>query len=181
MTDDMRKFKIVTNLAWALLGLWALVIVMVIIALFSAPTKAHAFEDHLWGPPAKTKPVRRYKPPVKAWRRDDGWPVHHDRPSAPKPTMQELALGASRCDFPVVVVGSQRVSESEAEESAQKAWMEEVRFSLGEAYMDINSAKDYARMCSRSSIGEVLNQTMHRCRVVAIPCRPALVTGAPKQ
>lgn len=181
MTEEMRKFNIIANLCWALLGLWALVILMVAIALVTVPTKAHAFEDHLWGPPAKTKPVKRYKPPVKAWRREEGWPVHPSKPPQPKPSMQELALGSNRCDFPVVVVGSQRVTESEAEDSAQKAWMEEVRFSLGEAYMGIDNAKDYARMCSRSSIGEVLNQTMHRCRVVAIPCRPALVTGAPKQ
>lgn len=77
---------------------------------------------------------------------------------------------------PVAVVGSQYLNEPGAEESAQKAWHEAVRFHYGEAYMDLARAKEYRHRCSRSSIGEVVGQTMHRCEVSAIPCKPAMTS-----
>lgn len=75
---------------------------------------------------------------------------------------------------PVAVVGSQYLNEAGAEESAQKGWHEAVRFHHGEAYMDLGRAKDYRHRCSRSSIGEVVGQVMHRCEVSAIPCKPPM-------
>jgi len=84
----------------------------------------------------------------------------------------------THCVRPVKVVGSQDVRETAAEDSAKKAWAEEVRWAHGEAFMDIQNAKDYASRCSRSSIGEIAGQTFSRCEIVATPCRPGMVKGA---
>jgi hypothetical protein len=74
----------------------------------------------------------------------------------------------------VSVVGSQHVTENGAEESAVKGWAEQVRFAHGEQFMAIEGARDYAKRCTRSSIGELAGAMLHRCQVVARPCRPAL-------
>ncbi|WP_333790653.1 hypothetical protein [Sphingorhabdus sp.] len=84
------------------------------------------------------------------------------------------------CLTPVRVVGSQWATEGGAEESAQKAWAEETRFSYGEAYMDLANAVGYQKRCARSSIGEVAGQTLMRCEVDAVPCRPPFSAGASK-
>lgn len=78
------------------------------------------------------------------------------------------------CLKPVAAVGSQWVDIDGAEESAKKAWMEAVRWHHGESYIDIARAKDYRHRCSRSSIGEAIGQVMHRCEVMANPCKPTL-------
>lgn len=70
------------------------------------------------------------------------------------------------------VVGSQFINKEGAEESAQKAFMEEVRFRWGESFMSIETAQDYESRCTRSSVGEVLNQVFFRCEIRASPCRP---------
>lgn len=75
------------------------------------------------------------------------------------------------CLPPIRVVGSQDIREDAAEESAKKAWAEQVRWSHGESYQDINNAIAYAKRCSRSSIGEALGQYFSRCEVEAAPCR----------
>lgn len=87
--------------------------------------------------------------------------------------------GVVRCLAAVRVVGSQDVREGAAEESAKKAWAEMVRWQHGEAYQDFANAKDYAKRCARSSIGETLGQYFSRCEIVATPCRPAMVKGGP--
>lgn len=84
------------------------------------------------------------------------------------------------CLPPVRVVGSQWATESGAEESAQKAWAEATRFNHGEAYMDLTNAVGYQKRCARSSIGEVVGQTLTRCEVDAAPCRPPFTSGASK-
>lgn len=76
------------------------------------------------------------------------------------------------CLKPVRAVGSQWATESGAEESAQKSWREEVRFHHGESAADLDKAKEYARRCTKSSIGEVVGQSLYRCEVEAVPCRP---------
>jgi len=81
-----------------------------------------------------------------------------------------------KCYDSVRVVGSQWATEDGAEESARKAWMERVRWSIGEAAMSIEAAEDYSKRCSRSSVGEVANTVLHRCEVQARPCRPVFET-----
>lgn len=76
------------------------------------------------------------------------------------------------CLDKVRVVGSQWATASGAEDSAQKAWMEQVRWRYGESAMTIDVAKGYAKRCSRSSIGEAVGAVLHRCEVEARPCRP---------
>ena len=85
-----------------------------------------------------------------------------------------------KCLEPVRVIGSQFVTEQGAEESAQKAWMEAVRYDSGEQYMMLDNAQGYSHRCSRSSIGEIAGQVFYRCEVIAKPCRPLLVLGRDK-
>jgi hypothetical protein len=84
---------------------------------------------------------------------------------------------SATCYAAIRVVGSQGVSEDAAENSAQKGWMEQVRWKHGEHAMDIGNAKAYVKRCSRSSIGEILDKTFHRCEVEARPCRPKFEDG----
>jgi hypothetical protein len=82
------------------------------------------------------------------------------------------------CLSPVRVVGSQWATADGAEESAQKAWAETVRFNHGEAFMQLDQAVGYQKRCSRSSVGEMVGQTLIRCEVDAAPCRPPFTAGA---
>lgn len=100
--------------------------------------------------------------------------VKHE-PEARLYRAEDKPTRSMQCIERVTVVGSQWATEAGAEESAQKAWMEAVRWSHGEMSMDMKNAEGYARRCSRSSIGEVVGQTFHRCEVTARPCRPAMV------
>jgi hypothetical protein len=84
---------------------------------------------------------------------------------------------SATCYSAIRVVGSQGTNEEAAEQSAQKGWMEQVRWKHGEHAMDIGNARAYVKRCSRSSIGEVLNTTFHRCEVEAKPCRPKFEDG----
>jgi hypothetical protein len=84
---------------------------------------------------------------------------------------------SATCYSAIRVVGSQGLSEDAAEQSAQKGWMEQVRWKHGEHAMDIGNARAYVKRCSRSSIGEVLDKTFHRCEVEAKPCRPKFEDG----
>ncbi len=111
---------------------------------------------------AKPKPKKK---PRKA---------HAFRP-APPPVDTEAV---THCLAPVRVVGSQDVRPDAAEASAQKAWMEAVRWQSGEAFQDFANARDYQKRCSRSSIGEAMGQFFSRCEITANPCRPGMVKGA---
>lgn len=82
-----------------------------------------------------------------------------------------------RCLDHVRVVGSQWVGAEGAEDSAKKAFMEEVRWRFGEAFMDVANARDYEKRCSRSSVGEAVGQTLIRCEIAARPCRPPMSAG----
>jgi hypothetical protein len=98
--------------------------------------------------------------------------------AAPKHSHTSSDYGSSAtCYSAIRVVGSQGLSEDAAEQSAQKGWMEQVRWKHGEHAMDIGNAKAYVKRCSRSSIGEVLDKTFHRCEVEAKPCRPKFEDG----
>ena len=69
------------------------------------------------------------------------------------------------------VVGDQGLSTALAQGQADKAWQQDVRFYMGERFMDIKNAEGVRYECSRSSVGETLGQTFHRCEVSARPCR----------
>lgn len=86
-----------------------------------------------------------------------------------------------KCLDKVHVVGSQWANEDGAEDSAKKAFMEEVRFRSGEAFMDVDHARDYEKRCTRSSIGEVAGAMLFRCEVAARPCRPPLKSDEAKR
>lgn len=76
-----------------------------------------------------------------------------------------------RCRDRRRVVGDQGLSVALAQGQADKSWAADVRFHLGERYMDIANAEDIKYECSRSSVGETLGQTFHRCQISANPCK----------
>ena len=76
-----------------------------------------------------------------------------------------------RCRDVMRTVGNQHLSVSGAKAEADKAWIQMVRFHLGEAHMTLENARDVTYTCSRSSVGETLGQTFSRCEVSARPCR----------
>jgi hypothetical protein len=75
------------------------------------------------------------------------------------------------CKDKVRGLGTQWVGEAGALEAAKKDWMERVRYDLGESYLDLSNAIDFVRRCGRVSIGEAAGQYMHRCEVIARPCK----------
>lgn len=82
-------------------------------------------------------------------------------------------------------VGNQHLTLDGARKAADEAWAGDVRFSLGELFMDLSNARRMSYTCSRSSIKEggitTLGQTLTRCEVRAIPCpaRSAPVDSSP--
>ena len=121
------------------------VIIAAIIGLWIGPTLASEVPSARGKPKAKAPAIKGYVKQV------------------PQPS----------CLKPVSVVGSQYLNDAGAEDSAKKGWAEAVRFHHGEAFMDMANARDYARRCTRSSIGEVAGQVFFRCEITATPCRPA--------
>jgi hypothetical protein len=89
----------------------------------------------------------------------------------------EYSGSSATCYAAIRVVGSQGISEESALTSAHKGWMEAVRWKHGEAAMDIGNARSDQKRCSRSSVGEVLDKTFHRCEFEARPCRPKFEDG----
>lgn len=73
-------------------------------------------------------------------------------------------------------VGNQHLTVDGAKKAANDAWAGTIRFHLGEKFMDLGNAKRIVYTCSRSSIKEgdvtTLGQTLTRCEIEAIPCRP---------
>ena len=77
----------------------------------------------------------------------------------------------SECRDRKRVVGDQHLTVAGAQGQADKAWQQDVRFYLGERFMDVKNAEGVRYECSRSSVGETLGQILHRCEVSARPCR----------
>jgi hypothetical protein len=75
------------------------------------------------------------------------------------------------CAGKVRGLGTQWVGEAGALEAAKKDWMERVRYDLGESYLDLSNAEDFVRRCGRTSVGEVAGNVMHRCEIIARPCK----------
>jgi hypothetical protein len=121
---------------------------------------------HKVSTPAKAKPKKKVA--KKNVKKKTGYGFRS--PSPPPPPSDSV----TKCLPPVRVVGSQWATESGAEESARKAWAEQVRFSHGESYMALEASQALKRRCTRSSIGEIAGQTLHRCEIEAMPCRPGL-------
>jgi hypothetical protein len=86
-------------------------------------------------------------------------------------TRREDEDRGDRCRDTRRVVGDQGLSVALAQGQADKSWAADVRFHLGERYMDIANADDIKYECSRSSVGETLGQTFHRCQISAKPCK----------
>lgn len=151
---------------------WQVFIALIVLAIASA-----------WALKAQAKPIKVCNEFTRAcWWEEGGRVVMpKSKPKVHKKRKRKPEVRAYvkrddddlvKCYDTVRVVGSQWANESGAEESAQKAWMERVRWSLGEAAMSIDAAKNYSKRCSRSSVGELANQVLHRCEVQARPCRP---------
>jgi hypothetical protein len=87
------------------------------------------------------------------------------------------------CRSYIAVVGSQYVTKNGAEDSAIKAWQEQVRYEHGERFMAWESASKQQVRCVRSSVGELgskaLDMTVkfYRCEVKGKPCMPPFESG----
>jgi hypothetical protein len=117
-----------------------------------------------------------YRPRYYQYRQRRSQPYYYAAPKHSHTSSSDYGSSAT-CYSAIRVVGSQGLSEDAAEQSAQKGWMEQVRWKHGEHAMDIGNARSYVKRCSRSSIGEVLDKTFHRCEVEAKPCRPKFEDG----
>lgn len=77
-------------------------------------------------------------------------------------------------------VGTEHMIEANSRTAAENAWSEEVRYTSGERFMDVQHARDVRLTCSRSSTPEgVINRIeaavgAHkvRCEIEARPCLP---------
>jgi hypothetical protein len=119
-----------------------------------------------------------YRPRYYQYRQRRSYqPYYYAAPKHSHGTSSSDYGSSATCYSAIRVVGSQGLSEDAAETSAQKGWMEQVRWKHGEHAMDIGNARSYVKRCSRSSIGEVLDKTFHRCEVEARPCRPKFEDG----
>ena len=101
-------------------------------------------------------PVRHYREATLHYRTPDR---RYDRDEGP------------RCRESYRTVGNQHVAVQGAKAEADKAWIQAIRFHLGEKFMDIQNAKRISYTCSRSSVGETLGQTFSRCEIQATPCK----------
>jgi hypothetical protein len=153
-----------------------------LIATLMLITPANAFDmlPNYENAPAKVERVHvvkhQHKPKkVKAKKKKPTREGYSFRSPAPPPPPPD---SVTRCLAPVHVVGSQDVRPDVAESSAQKAWMEQVRWTYGEAWQDFSNATEYKKRCSRSSIGEALGQYFTRCEITASPCKPGMIEGA---
>ena len=76
-------------------------------------------------------------------------------------------------------VGDQHLTVDGAKKQANEAWAANVRFHLGEKFIDLANARHAVYTCSRSSIKEAgtavttLGQQFNRCELEAVPCSPA--------
>jgi len=100
---------------------------------------------------------------------------HYDRVAAPEHVSHYRSEPERRrgvqCEDKVRGLGTQWIGEQGALDAAKKDWMERVRYDLGESYLDMANAQDFAKRCGRVSIGEALGQVMYRCEIVARPCK----------
>ena len=147
-----------------------------VVCLMLQQPPAAAFENML---PLYTEiaPIEVSQParPKKARKRHH---VHKRATPPAKVYAYEERPEDGKCYRPITVVGSQWIGEQGAYDSAVKAMKEAVRWGIGEAAMDPANWKDVKRRCSMSSVGEVVGQTMHRCELTVVPCRPGLTEGS---
>jgi hypothetical protein len=118
-----------------------------------------------------------YRPRAYQYRQRRRYqPYYYAAPRRSEVT-SEYSGSSATCYAAIRVVGSQGLSEEAAETSAHKGWMEAVRWKHGEAAMDLGNSRGSQKRCSRSSVGEVLDKTFHRCEFEARPCRPRFEDG----
>jgi len=108
---------------------------------------------------------------------------HHHKGTRVLGFRQEIETDSVVCRPYISVVGSQYVTKNGAEDSAVKAWQEQVRYEHGERFMSWESADKQQVRCVRSSVGELgskaLDMTVkfYRCEVKGKPCMPPFETG----
>lgn len=144
-----------------LILLCILISTLAMMAILLKPPAAHAGDlDWNWDVDRYHAVRHRHRPVVRQYRSIEI--VREDRDDW-------------HCLDKVHVVGSQWIGEQGAEDSAKKAFMEEVRYRYGETFMDVDHARDYEHRCTRSSVGKVAGQIYYRCEVAARPCKAPMV------
>jgi hypothetical protein len=143
-----------------------LILILIALALLvPVPAQAQGFEDSLWVRKTIRQQHRAERAAERAERRR-----YYTRVYGYVRREEEFDRG-DRCRDIRRVVGDQGLSVALAQGQADKSWAADVRFHLGERYMDIGNAEGISYECSRSSVGETLGQTFHRCQIAAKPCK----------
>ena len=129
-----------------------------IIALMFAGCQAQAGWPHdafdTWHAPAPRKHVHK----------------RHHKPKVINRTVRRSAPAASsRCLALHMAVGDQALTKAGAQDAAEKAWQQELRFDKGEMVADPQFAEEKKFWCVKSSVSGGL---FHRCRMRARPCQP---------
>jgi hypothetical protein len=151
MTFDPRTLAIFGVLAFLILVASAIVASAEHVPNYQGYRPAYIWNVHQW---REVNRRRRYR-------------------SEPLPTYRERReTDGGRCKAAVAVVGDQYASESGAKQEADKNWMGAVRWLHGERFLDRANARDVTYECGRSSVGSVVGQVFHRCRITARPCSP---------
>jgi len=99
---------------------------------------------------------------------------------------------APHCAPDTVGIGQATIGADDALASAKIDWMQRVRFSFGELYVNLDAAQDVRSRCSRAEINEgLVGRTVEkmanavgredafrkRCEIIARPCRVPLQPG----
>ena len=140
-------------------------IFIVLVLLVPAPAQAQAqgFDDSQW----IKQTIRKQHRAERLERRR----YYHRATRVYSYIRREESDYGDRCRDLRRVVGDQGLSIALAQGQADKSWAADVRFHLGERFMDISNAEGVTYECSRSSVGETLGQTFHRCQISARPCK----------
>jgi len=149
-----------------------ILIALALLVPMPAPAQAQGFEDSIW--------VRRT---IRQQHRAE-WAAERERAAQRRRyygrvygyvRREEEFDRGDRCRDTRKVVGDQGLSVALAQGQADKSWAADVRFHLGERFMDIGNAEDITYECSRSSVGETLGQTFTRCQISAKPCKASKI------
>lgn len=131
--------------------------------------------DECW--PREPKPKA---PQVRAWVKHAPARVIVKNEVVIKHDLDEV----QQCRAAVSVVGDEARSKEAAELQSRQHWMKQVRFHLGEKFIELGNAREIYFQCSRSDfpitggkVGAVADAISHswRCSIRAVPCSQAIV------
>lgn len=152
---------------------------LAVLILMTSPSLAgwcDPTRDECWSRPEP-------KPQVRAW-------VKHSTPPPRVIIKKEVVIKHhepldehGQCRIPVSVVGDEARSKEAAELQSRQHWMKQVRFHLGEKFIELGNARDVFFQCNRSDfpitggkVGAAMDNVTHlwRCSIRATPCAQSI-------